>query len=62
MGEKEFLIYHKEEIVGEEPEIIKKKKKIIEGIKRTLNRNHTFRCLTRHAGKGSREMIKKCMK
>ena len=29
------------------------------GIKRTLMQNHTFQYLSRHAGKGSREMIKR---
>ena len=57
--EKELLDYHHKEIIGDEIEKIKKRKKIMGRIKRTLKRNHTFRYLSWHAGKGSREMIKR---
>ena len=59
MREKELLDYHHEEIIGNDMKKIKKKKKILSGIKRTLKRNHTFRYLSYHAGKGNMEMIKK---
>ena len=59
MREKKLLDYHYEEIIGNDMEKIKKKKKILSRIKRTLKRNYTFRYLSRHAGKGNREMIKK---
>ena len=32
------------------------------GIKKVLNRNHAFQCLTRHAGKGQRDSIKRLHK
>ena len=59
MREKELLDYHNEEIIGEEPKIIKKKKRIIAGIKKKLKRNHTFHYLSRHVGKGMRESMKR---
>ena len=37
----------------------KKKEKTLSGIKKTLNKNHMFQCLTRHAGKGKRDSIRR---
>ena len=59
MREQELLDYHYEEIIRDELEKIKKKKKIIGGIKRSIARNHTFQCLSSHVVKGAREMIRK---
>ena len=59
MREKELLDYHNKEIIGEEPKIIKKKKRILAGIKKKLKRDHTFHYLSRHVGKGMRESMKR---
>ena len=59
MREKELLDYHHEEIIGDDVKLIKKKKRILAGIKRTMKRNHAFHCLSRHAGKGFRENMKR---
>ena len=42
MREKKLLDYHYEEIIGNDMEKIKKKKKILSRIKRILKRNYTF--------------------
>ena len=49
-----------EEITGKGDKLAKKKKKKIAArIKRKMKRNHTFHCLSRHAGKGIRDNIKR---
>ena len=58
MREKELLDYHHEEIIGEDVKLIKKRKKILAGIKKKMRRNHTFHYISRHIGKGGRENIK----
>ena len=57
--ERELLDYHHTEIVCENDDQIKSKKKIINGIKRTLNKMHSFRYISRHVGRGDREGIKR---
>jgi len=42
MHEKELLDYHPVELCEEDDKMIKKKKKMLSGIKRTLSRIHTF--------------------
>ena len=56
---KELLDYNHEELMSKNEEQVKKKKKIISGIKKNLRRNHTFHYLTRHIGKGERDSIKR---
>ena len=51
MREKELLDYHHEEINETDEKAVKKKKKIMAGIKKRLKRNHTFHYISRHAGK-----------
>jgi len=48
--------YHKE-ILEEDNKSIKKKKKVLAGIKRKLKRNHTFYYISMHAGKEDREKM-----
>ena len=57
--EKELLDYHQVELIGEGDELVKKKKKVIAGIRRKLKRDHTFHYLSRHVGKGMRDSIKR---
>jgi len=57
--EAELLDYHTNELNVEDIKYKKKKKKIIRGIKRTLQRYHEFRYLSRHAGKGRRDNLKR---
>ena len=59
MREKELLDYHHEEIIGDDVKLIKKKKRILAGIKRTMKRNHTFHYLSRHVGKGFAKKMKR---
>jgi len=59
LREKELLDYHHEEIIGDSVKAIKKKKKVIAGIKRKLRRDHTFHYLSRHVGKGKRQAMKR---
>ena len=59
MREAELLDYHSTEINDEDKNYKKKKKKIIKGIKKALQRNHEFRYLSRYAGKGKRECVKR---
>ena len=56
--EKELLDYHHEEIIGDDIKMIKKRKRIVAGIKKKLKRDHTFHYLSRHVGKGKRESMK----
>ena len=51
MREKELLDYHHEEIIGEDVKLIKKRKKILAGIKKKMRRNHTFYYISRYIGK-----------
>jgi len=57
--EKELLDYHHVELIEEGEKLVKKKKKIIAGIRKKLRRNHTFHYLSRHVGKGIRDNIKR---
>ena len=59
MKEKELMDYHPIEINQEEENYKKKKKRILRRIKWAKQRNHMFRYLTRHAGKGRRESVKR---
>ena len=62
LREKESLDYHAIELSEEDEKFPKKKKKIMSGIKKVLNRNHTFQCSTRHARKGQRDSAKRLHK
>ena len=62
MCKKELLDYHPVELYEEDDKIIKKKKKILSGIKRTLSRNHIFQYLSWYAGKGQRDSMKRLHK
>ena len=57
--EKELLDYHHVELIEEGEKLVKKKKKIIAGIRKKLRHNHTFYYLSRHVGKGIRDNIKR---
>ena len=47
------------ELTEEGEKLVKKKKKIIAGIRRKLSRDHTFHYLSRHVGKGVKDNIKR---
>ena len=51
MREKELMDYHTKEIIEEDEKAVKKKQKVLAGIRRKLKRNHTFHYISRHAGK-----------
>ena len=57
--EKELLDYHHTELNNEDEDHLKMKKKIVSGIKKKLQKTHTFHYITRHIGKGEREGIKR---
>ena len=57
--EKEILDYHHTELNNEDEDQLKSRKKIISGIKKKLQKTHTFHYITRHIGKGDREGIKR---
>ena len=57
--EKELLDYHHSELIYEDEDQIKKKKKIISKIKKNLNRTHTLLYIIRYVGKGERDSIKR---
>ena len=57
MREKELMDYHHKEILEEDDKSIKKKKKVLAGIKRKLKRNHMFHYVSRYADKGNREKM-----
>ena len=57
--EKEILDYHHSEVVCENEDQRKTKNKILSGIKKKMNRMHSFHYLSRHVGKGEREGIKR---
>ena len=59
MREQELLDYHPNELTEEDEKNPKKKEKILSGIKKVMTRNHTFQCLSRHAGKGQRDSVKR---
>jgi len=59
LREKELLDYHHEELIGEDQKMIKKKNKILAGIRKKLKRDHTFHYLSRHVGKESRSGLKR---
>ena len=59
---KEFLDYYLIELNQEDKNYQKNKKKVLTGTKKTQNRNHAFRHLTRHAGKGGKIAQKGYMK
>ena len=54
-----MLDFHHKEALGEDEKKQKKRKEIIQEIKKKMNRKHVFYCLTRHAGKGERENMKR---
>jgi len=60
--EKKLLDYHPVEFCKEDDKMIKKKKKILSRIKRTLSQNHTFQYLSRYVGKGQRDSVKRFYK
>ena len=51
--------YHHVEINKEDDNYQNKKTKNLNGIKKSMKRNHMFRYLTRHAGKGQRDSVKR---
>ena len=55
--EKELMDYHNRDIIGDDEATIKKKSKILTGIRRKLKRNHTFNYISRHAGKGIKQKL-----
>ena len=57
--EKELLDYHQAEITEEGEKLVKKKKKIMAGIRKKLQRDHVFHYLSRHVGKGLRDTIRR---
>ena len=58
MREKELMDYHTKEIIEEDEKAVKKKQKVLAGIRRKLKRNHTFHYISRHAGKGLRQKLR----
>ena len=59
LRELELLDYYHLVIENENVDYRKTKKKIIGGIKRKLFKDHTFRYILRHMGKGERDRIKR---
>ena len=60
--EKELLDYYLVELYEEDNKMIKKKKKILSRIKRTLSWNHIFQYLSWYAGKEQRDSMKRLHK
>ena len=54
LRENELMDYHPTEVNKDNENYRNKKRKILRGIKKAKQRNHTFRYLTRHAGKKKR--------
>ena len=57
--EKEMLDYHHSEVICENDDQRKTKKKIISGIKKKLNKIYSFHYISRHVGKGEKYSIKR---
>ena len=57
--ENELLDYHHSEVIYKTEDQRKIKKKILSGIKKNMNKMHSFHYLSRHVGKGEREGIKR---
>ena len=57
--EKELLDYHQPELICDENDQIKKKKKMIGEIKRSLHKNYAFYYISRHVRKEERKSIKR---
>ena len=57
-----MLDYYPNELKDEDKQYLKKKEKILSGIKKEMMRNHTFQYLSRHVGKGQRDSIKRLHK
>ena len=57
--ENELLDYHHSEVICETEDQRKTKKKILSGIKKNMNKMHSFHYLSRHVGKDEREGIKR---
>lgn len=57
--ENELLDHHHSEIACENDDQRKQNEKTLSGIKKSLNKQHAFHCISRHVGKGEREGIKR---
>ena len=57
--EKELLDFHHSEVMCENEDQRKTKKKIIGEIKKKMQKTHAFHYISRHIGKGERESIKR---
>ena len=57
--ENELLDYHYSEVSCENDDQRKTKEKILSGIKKSMNKMHSFHYISRHVGKGEREGIKR---
>jgi len=57
--EAELMDYHHKQLNENDENYKMKKKKILRGIRKTMQRNHEFRYLTRYAGKGKKDCVKR---